>query len=277
MTKQFYWLLLAVLTFAQTSMAQAPLLFDKKFQKVQRRYQARYAVYLADSTRGEADFVMYGTDLSRIYAKGKVYPTDTLTFDGKILFDGRGDSVAVRYYKKGRPLPLLFTDVKLQIMPRKQATCYVAIGEDGEFYAYRFAEPYKEWIAMDMRTDPLWMQGRFSDIATMQLDGEVKYYENGKLTDIKKFKKGVLIPFIESTADYPEPYEIIGVVSSLSNKRSIASLAEEHKQFLLKCTATGADGVIGIKTTFTARSWDTGVYGYDILIQGTTIRLKNRQ
>jgi hypothetical protein len=278
MIKKLFGLLLAFLTVVQTVNAQmVSAYFDRKFRKVQNYADARYRVYQVDTVNGGIGVVMYGNELNRIYARGKVYPADTLTFEGKVIFEGRDDSTAVRYYKNGRLLPLLLTDAKLQIMPREQATCYVAIGEDGEFYAYRFANLAVSLPVANIREDALLIQGRFSNVATMQLDGTVKYYENGKLTGCKKFKNGVLIPFIESTTDIQEPYERMEVVNFMAYRHDIKDLDIEYKKFVLQCAATGADGVIGIKTSFTARSWDTGVYGYDILIQGTTISLKNRQ
>lgn len=82
---------LILVFFLQKLVAQTnPIYFDSKFKKVEDVKKAKYTIY-TDTSRFQS--VFYTKKPSRIYAKGKIYPADSLTFDGKAVFEGHLNSL----------------------------------------------------------------------------------------------------------------------------------------------------------------------------------------
>jgi hypothetical protein len=268
MTKYISLLVWATMLLPQTATGQITrLYYDRKFKTVQNYYYATYYANV-DTANPVVAKVIRIDNPDMPYAVGVVYPDNDLRFEGKVTFPRRGKSDLVRYYKNGKMLPFLCTNTALGKETCEKTNSYMAISETGEFYAY------EKIVGQDFISDRLYAQGRVTDTTSMRLDGIIKYFRSDELVDCQKFDKGVLMPFIESTIDIQEPYERIKIISRASNVRDMNEIDNEHRKFIAQCIAAGADGVVGVRTSFSTRSWDTGVYGYDILIQGTIIRLK---
>jgi hypothetical protein len=272
MQKILQILTLIVGLMTQKSIAQSDVLyFDKTFKKVADERKSKYTVNL-DTARFQT--VVHTKKNSRVYARGKIYPADYLTFDGKAVFAGpSGGLTAVRYYKNGELLPLIFIDEKYRKKPENKAAFYMAISEKGFFYAYaiNFRTP-------NLATDDLFAIGQVTDTATLRLNGRCVELDNrGAIIDTKKYKNGVLVPFIESTLDIKEPYEVIKVITHTARISSADGIEYEHGKFIKKCRDTGADGVIGIKTSLSPIGGNDAFGEQNVVIQGTTIRLKNEE
>ena len=264
---------LILVFFLQKLVAQTtPIYFDSKFKKVEDVKKAKYTIYI-DTSRFQP--VFYTKKPSRIYAKGKIYyDADSLTFDGKTVFEGHlGKLTSVRYYKNGKMLPLIFVDKNLRKKPELKAPCYMTISEKGYFYAYKIA-----FRSPDVETDVLFASGRVTDTITLKFDERlIEYDYQGYVTGIQKFKNGALIPFIESTLDIQAPHETMSVVTHSAKIYSVNDVESEHRKFIKKCRDTGADGVIGIKTTLSPVGGNESSEMQNVVIQGTTIRLINEK
>ena len=116
-----------------------------------------------------------------------------------------------------------------------------------------------------------------TDATSVCLNGRCVELDNrGVIIDSKKYKNGVLVPFIESTLDIQQPYDVIQVVTYTARISSADGVEYEHRRFIKKCRDTGADGVIGIKTSLSPVGSETNG-DQNVVIQGTTIRLKNEE
>ncbi len=244
-----------------------PIYFNSKFKKVEDVKKAKYTIY-TDTSRFQS--VFYTKKPSRIYAKGKIYPADSLTFDGKAVFERPlGRLTNVRYFKNGQMLPLIFVDKNLRKKPENKASCYMTVSEKGYFYAYKIA-----FRSPDVETDILFASGRVRDTITLNFDERLIEYDNqGYVIEVQKFKNGALIPFIESTLDIQAPHETMIVVTHSAKIHSVNDVESEHRKFIKKCRDTGADGVIGIKTTLSPVGGSESSEMQNVIIQGTTIRL----
>jgi hypothetical protein len=266
MTKKiilFSYLFLGVIAFlhAQTTHRY----FDKNFLKVPNEKRAKYVIYPDTNT---VQTVYYVGRSERVYAEGRVLPSDTLTFDSQVRFNRQGKLLAVRYFKNGEMIPVIFTDAHFRKCAQRVAEYYVAVGDSGQFHAYTL-----EFTKPDMTMDRLYAWGHFTDTVTMRLTGRYKEINHlEQLVVNKNFKDGLEVRFIESTMDIPLPYEQLGVVTHSGS----LGITYEYAQFIKKCQLAGADGVIGIKSSISTTSNPNLITDNEtVLYQGTIIRLKN--
>ena len=251
-----------------TAKTQSIIYFDKRFKRVESLSKARYRALTADNFKPS---LIQHTYEIKAYAEGFIYPADTLTFDGKVIMYGNERTIkTIRYYKKGEPEPLVMIDAQL-VKTNKPTPYFLAVNEKGDFFAFRKANPN-----LEEKNDVMIASGKLTDTVSMNFDGDIMFYnDNGEFAAFKKYKNGKEIPFIMSTIDYKEPYDILNVIT-YHGGLSI-NMDAEMEAFIMKCKKTGADGVIGIKTTIAIMpSTEFSNERTDLIIQGTTIRLKNK-
>ena len=243
--------------------------FDKNLMKTPNVKKAKYVTYAADT--GHFQAIYYVKHPKRIFAKGKIYPANYLTFDGKAVFEGQsGELTAVRYYQNGVMKPLIFTNGSLQKSGAKRGNYYMTISEKGFFYAYEidFSKP-------DMSSDQIIASGRVTDTITLRPDGMVLEYDyRGSIIRRRKFIEGRLAPFIVSNLDIKEPYEVLELSTHTATISNVNEVQNQQDIFVQKCRDTGADGLIGIKITLSPTTNDITAGNQNLIIQGTLIRLK---
>ena len=271
--KVFILFILSLCTsFAAFSQSTSFYYYNKKFKRVETPSKGTYSVYVPKAN--ELSKVVRIAD-GKVVAEGVVFPTDTLAFDGKALFlDHDGVVKSVKFYKKGVPyLPIpIDKDLKKTNAP---TSWYLLTGESGEFCAYQKLNP-----AFGQTDDLLYASGNVLDASSLALDGQITFYtQQGAIGDVKNYQNGQEQPFIVSTLDYKEPYETLGIISYSGGH--LPNIDLEMAQFILKCKRSGADGVIGVKTSVAAAaSYDANNQIYavkDLIIQGTIIRLKKKK
>lgn len=268
--KSIYLLLSFVLITASLN-AQEFAFFDKKFKRVKNQSSARY---IADPPNPNQPSKVVNHSSGVVYAKGVINEADTLSFDGKVVFyDDDRSLKGIRFYKKGIEMPAIKINAQLKKQLHGESSFYMLVNDDGEFCAYK-KETYRGFKEENMVAI-----GRVTDTATLTMDSTLMIFnENRVVSNIIKYNKGVEIPFIATTADIKEPYDIINIVSHLACNYS--SVDEELERFKLKCKLTGADGVIGIHTSISVTpqtsTTDTSTMS-QIVIQGTAIKLKKKE
>ena len=252
--------------FAAFSQSTSFYYYNKKFKRVENQSKATYSVYL--SKTNEPSKVIRILD-GKAVAEGVLFPTDTLTFDGKaIFFDDVTGVKAVKFYKRGIPEPPVAVDKDLK-KTSSATPYYVLAGENGEFCAYYRTNP----VFVDY--DFLYASGKILDTISLALDGQITFYtRQGDIGNVKIYQNGQELPFVVSTLDYKEPYENLGVVTYAGGRLDNIDL--EMAQFIVKCKRAGADGVVGVKTSISSSSSEFGSRT-DLVIQGTIIRLKKKK
>ena len=235
--------------------------FDKKFKVVNSAADAKYRAYISDPNKPSK--IINEMD-GKLYAEGILFIADTLSFDGKVVFYEKRQIRAIQYYKKGILEPPINIDSQLK-KSTSQSSYYLNVGANGEFAAYRKANPGD-------KNDALIATGKVLDTMGLVLDSLITFYNfNNSVQDVKIYDKGTEKPFFSTTSDYKEPYDIIGIITHSVPFHN--DIDEEMNRFLLKCKTTGGDGVVGVKTTpyFNSLGNSTG-----LIIQGTAIRLKKK-
>jgi uncharacterized protein YbjQ (UPF0145 family) len=272
--KSIFFFLSFVLITASLN-AQEFSFFDKKFKRVKNRDSARY---VADAPNPKQLSKIVDISKGFVYAMGVINDADTLSFDGKVLFyDDDRALKAIRYYKNGVLTPRIPVDIylkKLSVQHNNNHKCYLIANEEGEFCAYK---TYK--YLDDKVYENIFATGKIVDTTSLTLDDAVTFYDDNKqITNIIRYNKGVEIPFLATTTDIKEPYDIIKIVSySACNYIDVDTALECFK---LKCKLTGADGVIGIHTSISVTPvtyTSDPITGSLIVIQGTAIKLKKKE
>jgi hypothetical protein len=267
--KSIYLFLSFVLVTASLN-AQEFFFFDKKFKRVRNQSAARY---IADSPNPNQPSKVVNQSSGVVYAKGVINEADTLSFDGKVMFyDDDRSLKGIRFYKKGVEMPAIKINAQLKKQLHGESSFYMLVNDDGEFCAYK-KETYRGFKEENMIAI-----GRVTDTSTLTMDSTLKIFnENRVVSNIIKYNKGVEIPFIATTTDVKEPYNILNIVSHLAY--NFSSIDAELEAFKLKCKLTGADGVIGIHTSVsvTPQTSSTDILTRSqIVIQGTAIKLKKK-
>jgi hypothetical protein len=242
--------------------------FDKKFTKTEDVKKAKYFV---EMDTGLYQTVYFTKGKNRVFAKGKIHPADTLTFDGAVAFTMLYKEMqGIRYYKKGVMNPLVYVNYQLEKIPEREAGCYMTINDKGHFFAYKiqFSKP-------DYESDFLFASGDI-DTSTFLLEGRIIFCnDNREITQDAKYSKGQLAPFIVTTLDIKQPYDIVGVVTHSASMSRLDYLDTEKAVFLKKCRANGTDGVIGMTTSISTSPESTlNTSSHNVVFQGTVIRLK---
>lgn len=255
MEKVLLYLLVFLIAFSTS--AQKTLYFDKKLKTVDSPTKARYRARVNNSD--EPSKVLSELDNS-IYAEGIIYPSDYLNFDGKVVFfDDKRRVKAIRFYQKGKLMPFITIDSSLK--KSTQPTLYYLIANGkGEFCAYRKGQTEDIMVAT----------GKIVDTVTLLLDNLVTFYnDKGDVQDVKMYNQGVEKPFLATTSDLHQPYDILGIITHFVSY--FYNIEEEMARFLIKCKLSGGDGVVGVKSTL---SFDSINNNTGLLIQGTAIKVK---
>jgi hypothetical protein len=211
-----------------------------------------------------------------LYEEGSIYPADTLSFDGNVLFYDKSKNVlAIRYYNDGVQAPFVYINsdlTKLDKPTDKFFSYYLISNKLGEFCAYK-----RNNLLPTEDRDIMIATGKILDTTALTLDGIIYYYNpKGEVKDIKNYNRGVEKSFIATTTDLKEPYEIVKIMSHTS--RDFESVDIELDVFKKKCIETDADGVVGIHVSLAATPSTELSYGYNYLvIVGTIIKLKSSQ
>ena len=186
------------LAFAAPTFAQQQYFFDKKFKTVQNYDDAKYAA-LSPSVNEKTFVIEIFT--RKAYAEGVIYPSEVLSFDGKVVFyDKESKPKATKYYKKGVLDRVIAIDRSLAKAGYK-SLFYLTTDLDGNFSAYQKAN-----ADIGINEDLLYASGRILDTFSLTLDGAVSFYSpNGEVKDVKFYQKGQEMPFYFSTADCKEP------------------------------------------------------------------------
>ena len=270
--KVFILFILTCCTSFAASSQSSLYFYNKKFKRVDSQLKATYQVLVTKAN--EVPRVIRIAD-GKAIAEGVLFITDTLAFDGKVLFWDENRAIkSVKFYKKGVPELPIAVDKHLK-KTNARTSWYLLTGESGEFCAYQKMNP-----AFGLTHDLLYASGNVLDANSLALDGQITFYtQQGAIGDVKNYQNGQEQPFIVSTLDYKEPYETLGVISYSGGR--LANIDLEMAQFILKCKRAGADGVIGVKTSVAAAaSYDSfnDIYAVrDLIIQGTIIRLKKKK
>jgi hypothetical protein len=269
--KSVYLLLLFGLVTVSIN-AQEFSFFDKKFKKVKNQSAARY---IADPPNPNQPSKIVNQSNGVVYAKGVINEADTLCFDGKVLFyDDDRSLKGIRFYKKGIEMPEIKINAQLKKQLNGESSYYMVVNDDGEFCAYK-----KETYYNGFKKDNIVAIGKVTDTATLTMDSTLTIFNSDReISNIIKYKKGEIIPFIATTTDIKEPYDIINIVSHLAFNYS--SVDAELEAFKLKCKITGADGVIGIHTSTSVPPQTASLDNItrsQILIQGTAVKLKKKE
>jgi hypothetical protein len=245
--------------------------FDKKFAKTEDIKKAKYFVEMDTSLFQTVYFVK---SKNRIFAQGKIHSADTLSFDGKVIYTNIYRELKhVRYFKNGVMNPLVYVNYQLEKVPEKKAGCYMTINDKGHFFAYKI-----QFDRPDYECDFLFATGDI-DTTTFLLEGRIIYCndKNEVLSDAK-YSKGGLAPFIVTTLDIKQPYDIVGVVTHSASMSTLDYLDSEKAVFLKKCRANGTDGVIGMTTSIsTSPESSINTSQHNVVFQGTVIRLKSEK
>lgn len=265
--------LLILFTFTCISMnAQDFIYFDKKFKRVKDYSNARYK---ADFPNPQEPSSILDRVKGTQYALGVINDADTLSFEGKIsFFDSEGVFTGFRFYKKGREMPLIKINSKLQKIISSSNEYYMCANDEGEFCAYQRHES-----GLGFLRERIYATGRVRDTITMNLDSVIVFYnEKAKPSKMKIYEKGVEISFLATTGDLKQPYEIIKIVTHTAVGYSDAE--SELETFKVACELLGADAAIGVHTSISV----TPVDNYDnpssyskILIQGTAIKFTKKE
>ncbi len=287
--KKLLYLLLLFLT-PSVFIAQTHVYFDKNMRKLDssKKDKARYIAYKATEAGDVSTVFRIENGFSHYFAEGVLYSNNTLMFDGKVNYLGESKKlIGVRFFKNGVPEPIIPVNkyLKKDVRP---FTHYLVSGENGEFCAYRLTSPIP-----DYEQDKMYATGKIVDTFSMMLTDTVTYFDSkGDIDDLKIFNNGKEIPFIATTGDLKEEYDILGIQTyTYSGDNSFWSTTttpltydaddvEKHmKFFILKCKLMGADAAVGIKTSITNAQRDDirDDIGATMLIQGTAVRLKNKK
>ena len=251
--------------------AQDFIYFDKKFKRVKDYGNSRYKANFPNSEQPSRVFDrVKGVQ----YAFGIINDADTLSFEGKIsFFDSDGDFTGFRFYKKGREMPLIKINAKLQRVVSSSNEYYVIASEEGEFCAYQRYES-----GLGFLRERIYATGKITDI-TMNLDSIIVFYnEKAKPSKIKIYEKGVEIPFLATTGDLKQPYEIIKIVTHTAVGYSDAE--SELETFKVTCKLLGADAAIGVHTSISVTpvvNTDNPSSNSKIIIQGTAIKFRKKE
>lgn len=236
--------------------AQTKYYFDWNFKRTERPIKAQYYVY--DQGANKPSTVLNYTNNEK-FAIGVLHIADTLAFDGEVAFyNDKGDVKYIQFYRQGRIIPRIpiTQDLKKTIKPTPY---FMNIGDDGKFYAYQSN-------VFNVGKPILIANGQATYSDSVALNGIINYYDNkGYVKLVKQYKEGKELPFIQTTLDIKEPYEIISVMTH--HGKYFKSIEEEMNIFISKCKSTGANGVIGIQSSLTQDE-----FGQSVLIQGTLIR-----
>jgi hypothetical protein len=269
--KSIYLLLSFVLisTFANAQ----NISFDKKFKRITDYTKAKF---VAERKAFDQPSKIWILPNFVLYAEGVVFPADTLSFDGKVLFyDKLKNVTGIRYYKEGIQKP--FIDInsdltKLDKPKEKRFYHYLVANEIGEFCAYK-----RDSLLPIENRDVMIATGKILDTTTLKLDGIIYYYNpKGEVSNIKNYDKGVEKSFIATTSDIKEPYDILKIMTHSAS--GFENVDAEIDVFRKKCIETGADGVVGIHVSLAATPSTEQSYGHNYLvIVGTTIKLKKKE
>jgi hypothetical protein len=270
--KSIYTLLIFLFTVVSLS-AQNYYCFDKKFRRIEDRSKMKYIAYVKSDSNARVMNISSQT----LYAEGKINVADTLSFDGKVSFyDSEVKLKAIRYYKNGVSLPNIPIDFQLKKNLSKQNgvyAYYLTANDDGEFCAYKKNNIDPRW-----NEESIYATGKITDTTSLILDDFVTFYnEKGGIVSMKKYQQGKPAPFISTTLDYNQPYEIIDVVSHHLVCDSYY-IDTEMEYFKVKCQLIGADGAIGIRTSISSvPSTEQTVGRTELIIQGTAIKLRKKE
>jgi hypothetical protein len=211
---------------------------------------------------------------NKVFAKGKIHPADTLSFDGKVIYTNVYRELKhARYFKNGVMNPLVYVNYQLEKVPEKKAGCYMTINDKGHFFAYKI-----QFDSPDYECDFLFATGDI-DTSTFLLEGRIIYCnDKSEVLSDAKYSKGRLAPFIVTTLDIKQSYDIMGVVTHSASMSTLDYLDSEKAVFLKKCRANGTDGVIGMTTSIsTSSESSTNTSQHNVVFQGTVIRLKSEK
>jgi hypothetical protein len=263
----FLFVLISTLSNAQN------IAFDKKYKKISDFTKAKFVAERKSFGQPAKVWILPNYVL---YAEGNIYPADTLSFDGNVLFYDKSKNVsAIRYYKDGVQVPLVYINpdlTKLDKPTDKFFSYYLISNKLGEFCAYK-----RNNLLPTEDKDIMIASGKILDTTSLTLDGIIYYYNpKGEVKDIKNYNKGVEKSFIATTTDLKEPYEIVKIMSHTS--RDFENVDVELDVFKKKCIETGADGVVGIQVSLAATPSTEQSFGYTCLvIVGTIIKLKKKE
>lgn len=249
-------LTLVALSYFTHLSAQTKYYFDWNFKKTERPIKAQYYVY--DQGADNPSIVLNYTN-NKKFAAGVLHIADTLSFDGEVVFyNDKEDIKYIQFCKQGRIMPSIPITKDLK-KTTKTTPYFMNVNDKGRFYAYMSQ-------SSDIENSILIADGQVTYSDSLALNGIITYYDNkGYMKLVKQYKDGKELPFIQTTLDIKEPYEIISVMTH--HGRNFKDISEEMQFFLSKCKGTGADGVIGIQSSLTQDE-----FGQSVLIQGTLIR-----
>ncbi len=241
--------------------------FDQRFRKIKESSKARY-VFFPDTAAIQTVYY-YDVDPPIVFAKGRVWTADSLTFDGEVRFYGTGNYQCLRQYRNGEMQAPIFINELYDKKPRENATCYLIVDDKNRFHAYRMGYKYPK-----MTVDKLFATGTVSDTSTLRLEGLYQEIDvNGYLKETRKYKNGVVMPFYESTMDLNVPYTQIELVTYATTVGDLADVKTAYKKFAQQCRDSGADGVIGVRTSISTEYGESDRF-YNVIFQGMTILLK---
>jgi hypothetical protein len=246
--------------------------FDKKFRRIKEGAPSRY---VADSPNPQKPSRVFDQSKGVQYAFGSINDADTLSFEGKVsFFDNDGVFKGYRFYKNGIEVPSIKINSKLQKITGPSNEYYMLVGDNGDFCVYQRYLSNLEFIR-----ERIYATGKIMDTTTMKLDSVIVFYnENRVKTNMKIYDNGIEIPFLATTGDLKQPYEIIKIVTH--SAVGYADAETELETFKLTCKLLGADAAIGIHTSISVTpvyDFETGSSSSKILIQGTAIKLKKRE
>jgi hypothetical protein len=268
--KSIYVLLYSVFSVVCLN-AQEYHFFNKKFKRIKERASARY---VADFPNPEKPSRVFDQSQGVQYALGVINDADTLSFEGKVtFFDNDGVFKGFRFYKNGIEKPSVKINSKLQRIISISDEYYMMAGDNGEFCAFQKYESGLGFIK-----ERIYATGKITDTITMKLDSVIVFYnQNGVKTNMKIYDKGVEIPFLATTGDLKEPYDIIKIVTH--SAVGYADAETELETFKLTCKLLGADAAIGIHTSIsvTPQTYTDSSTRNQIVIQGTAIKLKKKE
>jgi hypothetical protein len=247
--------------------------FDKKFKRIADYTKAKF---VAERKAFDQPSKIWILPNFVLYAEGVVFPADTLSFDGKVLFYDKNKNVsAIRYYKDGVQTPFIYLNsdlTKLDKPKDKFFSYYLITNEIGDFCAYK-----RNNLLPTEDKDVMIATGKILDTTTLKLDGIIYFYNpKGEVNNIKNYDKGVEKSFIATTSDIKEPYDILKIMTHSAT--GFENVDAEIDVFKKKCIETGADGVVGIHVSLAATPSTEQSYGHNYLvIVGTTIKLKKKE
>ncbi len=268
--KKLCSILLAFICFHSFSTAQVIRVFyNKKFEKVDNADNARYAAVMSHPD-SMAKIVRLG--FGNLYAQGVIMPANTLRFDGKVsYFDDNKQVRLIKYFENGREATPIPVDENLKENTNNttfNGKLFMQVDRNGEFTVFR------RYI-IDINGEREWLHatGKVSNVRDLTLEGRVTFFDNDlNVNDIRIFKNGKEKQFLATTADFKESYEILDIVTL--ETATGESIEDVQKKFYIKCKLTGADGVVGIKTSITLSETEH-IFRRVVLIQGTAIKFKN--